>query len=233
MGTEQMADHSYKLTFSAHIEHIDTGETETDAKLLKQLDGVEEMTDLASNVVGDELSGIELRRARPVLHFDPRKRELYMEIEFVTARAVTDRDRELLARFIARQMHRGWGTNYEFELPASLADYVVHFETEPRETVPRAAATAVAPLIARYQRVRIDDLDGKSDEELAAICADLGPHVRELQIAGVDDASAHAVASLHTVAKTRLQHRAAERAGVPKVAMDNLDAIDDLPDDVF
>jgi hypothetical protein len=225
--------HVYRLTFSAHLASRATGKRETDARKLRQLDGVTDSFDLASNVLDGELPGIELLHARPVLRFAPRKRDLHLEVDFVISRAVTDRDRELLARFWQRRVMSGWGLNYEPELPASLSGYAVHFEARPREKTPRVAARQLAPVIARYKRIRLADLDRKSDQELAAICAELAPHASELQVTG--SAGARVVAKLYTAARTRLQHRAAERAGagVPKVSAENLDAIDDLPDDVF
>ena len=110
-----MSTHSYTLSFDARVEDIHTGEPVDDLRLMQKLDGLEELSDLAHNVIDGDLPGIELRRARPVLRFDERTSKLFLEVEFVTVRAVTDRDREFLARFWRRQVGGGWGTNYEFE----------------------------------------------------------------------------------------------------------------------
>jgi hypothetical protein len=228
-----MVTHSYTLTFNARLADIDSGDSVDDPRLLRQLDGVEEASDLADYVVDGELPGIELSRARPVLRFDERTNALSLEVEFVTAGAVSDRDREFLARFWKRQVGGGWGTNYEFALPANLENYTVDFDEEPREKVLQVAATELAPLIARYGSLRPADIVGKSPDELHAIRDALAPHREGLLLVATPEA--RAVYALYQLACTLLQHSAVEKAGakVPKVSLDNLDALDDLPDDVF
>lgn len=211
-----MATSRFRLSFAATLSHVETDEDVQDPKLLAQLDGVREPADLATHANEGELP-IGLLTASPVLRFDG---SLSMTVDMELDREPSPEDVEALADFINRQIEGGWGMNYEFDLPSGLEDYMVHFDATPREQVPTARSDRLHEIEREFGPWDYERLTAQSTDELRAFKAKLEPYASEQP-------------PLYQSIVAVLQQRAVSDSGYPKVSVDNLNALDDLPEDVF
>ena len=239
-ATRRSAGSRYVLSYPAQLVDRETEEVVTDDAKLARCDGIREsFVDFAHHPDLGVSSDIDVRSAIPTLRFDGRTRQLVMEIPFVTSRKPTDADIRRFVAFVSERIDGGWGTNYVFDLPAELDDHGITFDSKPREPLP--APLDIAPLAALVEPWKDHDyqrLSQLSDSDLEALASRLRPHEARMTDyrVGADDAAdylLHTFRNLLHQVHAVLNHRKADRVGVPKVSMDDLDQLDSLPDDVF
>jgi hypothetical protein len=215
----------FTLTFPVTLSHLDTDEKVEALELLAQCDGARDPSDLA-DLVRHWVPELEVRGAIPRLWLDGQARELVMRLDIVLDREPTPEEQEELRDFAVDEvMWGGWGANHQFELPESLQDYVVSLGKEPREKIASPSSDAIAEHARRYVA------EGRSYlEKLAPARALELRDLIEAKGIGGDE-----VIAIKRDLDSLLHKRAAAAAGVGvgTITLDNIDAIDDLPPDVF
>jgi hypothetical protein len=140
----------FTLTFEARVVNAYTDEELRDPAVLAPLDGIPEQSDLAELIMPDELPrGLRILSATPVLRFDTTIGRLRMAIPFATDRPTTRAEVEQIATILRALFDTGWGSNYHFDLPASLEQFCVLFDDEPLELRPAPGSTQVQAFVSR------------------------------------------------------------------------------------
>lgn len=196
------------LSFRASLENIDTSTKVTQQKLLCLCDGVRESYGLTDLFAPHLLPpGVELRDVTAMLRFEDGS-GLTMQVQFATNRAMSDTEVERMAHELHQILESDW--NYEFELPPTLRDCVVHFETTPRSMVPNGGAVQIERLAAEWPSVTFDQIASLSDAELDSLLRRLATVAPLVRYDRSPPAKA-AVRSLLEVAETNKQRRAVDR----------------------
>lgn len=230
------------FTFSVEVQHCDTGKL-APRKLLRQLDGVVERAgDLASTVAAflDPHDGpndtIGILSALPRLRLRDKPPSLVMELAIELDREPTEAERGTLGDVAEQIIISGWGLNTEWELPPGAEDYVVHIDTEAHELKDRRGSLQdrCRELLARLTAAeKLGGLAVLDDRALSSIAADaerLERFVDNHFPRGSPEASILGVAR---TARAILQQRSINDIERPIVSADNLDALDELPEDFF
>lgn len=196
------------LYFGALLENFNTGAKVTDQNLLRLCDGIREshgLTDFfAPHLVPP---GLELHHVAAMLRFSDGG-GLSMQVQFVTSRAMTDAEVELIAHQLHRILESDW--SYEFSLPPALQHCQVHFETTPRSMVPSGGAAQIERLAAEWPSVTFEQIASLSDAELDSLLRRLAIVAPLVRYDWSTPAKA-AVRSLLEVAETNKQRRAVDR----------------------
>jgi hypothetical protein len=225
---------TFVLSYTACLVNVDTDVEETDPTMLARCDGIAERSDLAQFASDNELpTELGVERITPVLRFADDA--LVLELRVASRREPTPADSEAIAGFADAMIEGGWGENYEFDLPDDLQDYQVHFSGPPRELVENPRLGAIQAIAQEWETLDHARIAAPPDVEVEALLARLQPLDRALTRG--DDPTVERVRALRAALRARFQRRAtaeaAARAGIAQVSVEDLDKLDELPDDVF
>lgn len=243
-------DRTLTLTYAATLHRGD--HEVTDLAVLRRCDGALEDDDaprLQETLVDDASKLVPLERARATLVLEGER--LVVRMDLLAVRALEDSDREVLL-LLAKQATSGfWGDRVSFAIPGDLLDtdgedtwHYVLWEWSAREQLPTPLGDGLAHLSRTFQGLDMspEALATQPDDRLAAWVTELQAYelllralVRspdDFEFGELEKATVVWVAARAELERRRLEQVVAE-SGVPRVSVDDLDALDDLPPDVF
>jgi hypothetical protein len=191
------------LEYAAQLVNIDSDE-QAPRSLVERCHGAREIT-FAPDMLGRWPDGLEVTDCRMGLDAHP---TLRVVVDMTTNRSLTSQEQSWVVAELRKLFESSW--NYEFDLPDTVTDCQVHFETRPTVRPPDTTTPLIVELASEWPAVTFEQLAALDDAALDALLARLAVVAPAVRYDFKKSPSHAAVRALLEAATAQKQRRAGD-----------------------